>query len=183
MKILDLPSDFQSQRDAWGGEGENLDAVVLHTTEGTDSRTWLTQTGNVSANALIRNEGGEPVIYRLVPREFAAWHAGRIVGTPTTPLYGAHGGANPNLWTYGIEIEGFAAGPLDPVLLPAILSEVRYGLDGNDGPRIARRELAGRDDDQVVECGSEVGIGWMTDALTGKFTPPPEPVVARPVVP
>lgn len=48
-----------------------------------------------------------------------------------------------------------------------------------------RHELAaaGRDDDQVVQCGPEVGIGWTVDAHTGKFAPPKEPVAARLNVP
>jgi hypothetical protein len=43
------------------------------------------------------------------------------VGIPTTPLYASHGYANPNLWTFGIEIEGYAAGPVDPLLVEAVV--------------------------------------------------------------
>lgn len=154
MKIVDLSSDFWSERGPYA-----VDAVVLHTTEGTDSRTWLTKTGSVSANALIRSENAEPVIYRLVPRERAAWHAGRIVGRPTTPLYEEHGAANPNLWTYGIEIEGLAAGPVDPILLSAIVSEVRFGMGGRSGPVIGHRELSPGD-------RTDPGV-WMEPILEG----------------
>lgn len=120
MRIVNLPSDFHSPRN-----GYSLDAIVLHTTEGSDSRTWLTKTGSVSANELLRNENGEGVAYVLVEESLAAWHAGRIVGVPTTPLYAAHSGANPNQWTYGFEIEGHAAGPVDPALVELVVARIR----------------------------------------------------------
>lgn len=96
MNLVELPSKFYSFRKL------PIRYIVLHTTEGTDSRTWLTETGNVSANYLVR----EDMVYRLVGEDWASWHAGIIVGTPTTPHYT---GENPNDESIGIEVEGYAA--------------------------------------------------------------------------
>lgn len=143
MKLAYLPSDFYNERVDEQGRRYTLDALVLHTTQGTDSRTWLTKTGNVSANELIRREGDEAVAYLMVGESFAAWHAGDVVGVPTTPLYEAHDRANPNLWTYGFEIEGYAAGPVDPLQLECVVSRIRdvRSRHGNV-PLIDHRELA-----------------------------------------
>ena len=60
---------------------------MVHTTEGTDSRGWLTSTASgVSAHTLEREDDE----YVMVRDEDTAWCAGRIVGTPTTPLYLGH---------------------------------------------------------------------------------------------
>lgn len=127
MNVTNLPSDFFSSRN-----GQPVRYVVLHTTQGTDSRTWLTKTGRVSAHYLVRGA----VIYRLVSEDYAAWHAGRIVGTPTTPYftgeivgYDDFGNAvwsvNPNYESIGIEMEGFAATPLDAATLNATALLIR----------------------------------------------------------
>lgn len=99
MKITDLPSLFFGQRRA------AIRYIVVHTSEGTDSRDWLTRTGGVSAHYLVRRQD----VYRLVGEDWTAWHAGEIVGTPTTPLWG---GGNPNEESIGIEMEGYAAQPV-----------------------------------------------------------------------
>lgn len=107
---------------------------VIHTTEGHDSRTWLTKTGGVSANDLIRPQDG--TVYELVPWHRGAWHAGRISGTPTTPLYQGHivgwddfGNAvwsvNPNSETFGIEVEGFAANLMPQSTLELVVERIR----------------------------------------------------------
>jgi hypothetical protein len=113
MNVISLPSQFFNDRG-----GSDIRYIVLHTTEGTDSRTWLTETGNVSANYLIQRS----TVYQLVPEEYAAWHAGRIVGTPTTPLYD---GVNPNLESIGIEMEGFADQLLESDTLNAAADLIR----------------------------------------------------------
>lgn len=100
MNLVELPSRFYSFREL------PLRYIVLHTTQGTDSRTWLTETGGVSAHYLVR----EDIVYRLVGEDWASWHAGIIVGKPTTPLYRAD--ENPNDVSIGIEVEGYAAQPL-----------------------------------------------------------------------
>lgn len=98
---------------------------VLHTTQGTDSRSTLVNA--VSVHYLIRNEGGEAVIYNIVNEAYAAWHCGIVVGTPNSPLVAGSRQAdgtwspNPNLDSIGIEMEGFAAGPVDPVIVEACI--------------------------------------------------------------
>ncbi len=111
--MIELPSKFYSSR-----HGAAVRAIVLHTTQGTDSRTWLTETGNVSSHYLVR----ESDVYRLVSEDDAAWHAGSVVGDPTTPLYD---GTNPNLWTIGIEIEGYAAQPLSAEAIASTAALIR----------------------------------------------------------
>lgn len=110
--MIDLPSIFWSVRTA------PIKYIVLHTTEGTDSRNWLTTTGRVSAHYLIR----EDVVYRLVDEGVAAWHAGKVVGDPTTPLYT---GVNPNDESIGIEVEGYAAQPLSEKSVSTVGALVR----------------------------------------------------------
>lgn len=116
MNLVELPSKFYSFRKL------PIRYIVLHTTEGTDSRTWLTETGNVSAHYLVR----EDMVYRLVGEDWAAWHAGIISGEPTTQHYsggwedsyengvlvGGGWTVNPNDESIGIEVEGYAAQPL-----------------------------------------------------------------------
>lgn len=104
LTVIDLPSRFWSYGDV------PLKYIVLHTTQGTDSRTWLTKTGGVSAHYLIR----ESRVYRLVDEDNVAWHAGLIVGNPTTPLYT---GEDPNEESIGLEMEGFAASRLSDELV------------------------------------------------------------------
>lgn len=93
--------------------------IVLHTTQGVDSREWLTRTGGVSAHYLVQRD----VVYRLVAEDLEAWHAGRIAGTPTTPLYDGQqlpDGTwlpNPNSESIGIEMEGYAALDVDPLTI------------------------------------------------------------------
>lgn len=112
MQINDLPSLFFGLRRA------SIRYIVIHTTEGVDSRTWLTLTGALSAHYLVQ----EDQVYRLVGEEWTAWHAGKIVGTPTTPLYD---GTNPNEQSIGIEMEGYAANLLSPATLTATAALIR----------------------------------------------------------
>lgn len=138
MKVVDLPSDFFNTR-----RGSPIRYVVLHSTEGTDSRLWLTKTGRVSANYLVQGD----TAYRLVPEDLAAWHAGRIVGTPTTPHYtgawediyedgvllGGGWTVNPNNESIGIEVEGFADQDLDPLSIRTT-SELIWDIRERRGP-------------------------------------------------
>lgn len=145
--IIDLPSQFFSPRTL------GIRYIVIHTTEGTDSRTWLTQTGGVSAHYLVREEG----IYRLVDEDYAAWHAGRIVGTPTTTLYsgvwediyengvliGGGWTVNPNDECIGIEMEGFADRAVSPAIL-ALTAELIRDIRSRRGmlPLVDHAELS-----------------------------------------
>lgn len=129
MNLVELGSRFYSFRNL------PIRYIVLHTTEGTDSRTWLTETGNVSAHYLVR----ENLVYRLVGEDWAAWHAGIISGEPTTPHYSGDweniyengvllGGGwtvNPNDESIGIEIEGRAAQPLSDAAVRSTAELIR----------------------------------------------------------
>lgn len=168
-KIVSLPSDFYGPR--WElGNYFTLDAIVLHTTQGTDSRTWLTKTGGVSAHDLLRNEGGEGVCYEMVARSLASWHAGEVVGTPTTALFEAHGRANPNLWTYGIEIEGYAVGPVDPILVQLAaqrIVKVRQA-EGRALPLLNHADLSpgNRSDPGTWRAAVDAAVAEMEDSMT-----------------
>lgn len=74
LEIIDLPADA-----AHSGKVRPLNsirAIVLHSTEGIDSRAWLTTTSNppVSIQRLIRRLPGEH--YKILPDNRVAWHAG-----------------------------------------------------------------------------------------------------------
>lgn len=137
MRVVDLPSDFFNVRRS------PIRYVVLHTTEGTDSREWLTKTGRVSAHYLVQGD----TAYRLVSEDLAAWHAGRMVGTPTTPHYtgtwediyendvllGGGWTVNPNNESIGIEVEGFADQDLDPLSIRTT-AEIIWDIRERRGP-------------------------------------------------
>lgn len=85
--------------------------IVLHTTQGSGlgSMYWLANpSSGVSAHYLVM-ENGELVA--MVHEEYAAWHAGSVVGEPVTDVYT---GVNPNFESIGIEIAGYAATPISP---------------------------------------------------------------------
>ena len=70
MTILDSPN-----RDGYSGT-RRVDAIVLHITQGTDSRGWLTSPqSKASANYLIERDG---TIYQLVPPDHDAWANGQV---------------------------------------------------------------------------------------------------------
>lgn len=86
--------------------------VVLHTTEGSYRsavRWFLSEASRVSAHYLIGLDGR---VAQFVDEADTARHAGRV-RNPTAPLIP---GANPNLYTIGIELEdgGDAAGVVRP---------------------------------------------------------------------
>ena len=139
MKVVDLPSRF------FGVRRLPIRYIVLHTTQGTDSREWLTKTGNVSAHYLVQRD----TVYRLVSEELEAWHAGRIAGTPTTPLYDGRllpDGTwlpNPNSESIGIEMEGHAATRIDDATIRAT-AELIWDIRERRGrlPLVSHSELS-----------------------------------------
>jgi len=90
----------------WSGRrGHKPFGVVLHIVEGSASSciNWFKNPkSKVSAHYLIKQNG---TIIKFVEEENTAWHAG-IVNKPTWKLLKA--GINPNLYTIGIEHEGWA---------------------------------------------------------------------------
>lgn len=139
LQVVNLPSPNFGSNGVLGvhGRTQPIRYIVLHTTEGTDSRSWLTnRASNVSATYLVREEG----IYRLVDEADVAWHAGRIIGIPTTPLYS---GINPNEESIGIEIEGFAGQTISAAKFAftiALLNDIRARR--GDLPRVGHFELS-----------------------------------------
>lgn len=80
------------------------DAIVIHITQGNfgGAKSWLTNPkSQVSAHFLTRRDG---YVEQLVKVENTAWHAGLVV----KPIWKfLKPGVNPNLYTIGIENEGF----------------------------------------------------------------------------
>jgi len=89
----------------WVGRGTyKPEAVVIHITDGSKNsviNTFKNPSSNVSAHYLVTLGGS---IIQLVKEEDTAWHVGRITRA-SWPLLRI--GINPNLYTIGIEFEGF----------------------------------------------------------------------------
>lgn len=103
------------------GRTKPIRYIVMHTTEGTDSRGWLTSAESSVSCHYLEREDDE---YQLVRDEDTAFCAGRIVGTPTTPLYL---GGNPNDESINIEAEMFARDDitLRPITFNRVLGRIR----------------------------------------------------------
>jgi len=120
MTILDSPN-----RDGYPGT-RRVDALVLHITQGTDSRGWLTSPqSKASANYLIERDG---TIYQLVPPDHDAWANGQANQPDTSnPLIArwlterdSQGQPiNFNQRTISIEHEGKSSNNLGGSLTPA----------------------------------------------------------------
>jgi N-acetyl-anhydromuramyl-L-alanine amidase AmpD len=129
--VITLPCDRYSIRQL------PLKYIVVHTTEGTDSRGWLSNSpgSQVSIHYLERDDDE----YAIVPEEYAAWQAGIIVGTPTTPFYsgvwediyengvlvGGGWTVNPNDESIGIEMEGFASQVVSQTILKRTVDRIK----------------------------------------------------------
>lgn len=106
--------------------GRSISMIVLHATAGTarSALAWLTNpAARVSAHYLI-DKGGQ--IYRLVPDEYAAWHAGRAAWRGETAI---------NEISLGIELENANTGrdPYPTAQLHALIQLTRekvaqYGI-------------------------------------------------------
>jgi N-acetylmuramoyl-L-alanine amidase len=126
LLIIDRPADA-AHAGALARLGYRF--IVLHATGGTNSLNWLSTTSSppVSIHRLITKSGA---IYKIVPDEVAAYHAGPArVG----PLPSAD--ANVNNWSLGIEIENlndgrdpYPAAQLDSAALQIVEWWGAYGL-------------------------------------------------------
>lgn len=77
-----------------GNQNYAVEFIVVHNTEGRDSRKWLSSTSApdpVSIHKLVRREG----VYSIVPPAHTAWHAGNCM-LPYTAM---------NARSLGVEIE------------------------------------------------------------------------------
>lgn len=86
-------------------EGYKPEIIVIHISGGTDKsmENWFHTPGSeASAHYGVDLQTGD--IYQYVEEENKAWHAGRV-NNPTFRLYKP--GINPNLYTIGIENEGY----------------------------------------------------------------------------
>jgi len=95
-----------SPNKAAGRNGQKPEAIILHVCDGTfeGSLNWLTNPRSmVSAHFLISKKGD---IVQLVQCQDTAWHAG-VIKKPTWKLLKQ--GLNPNLYTIGIELAGYAS--------------------------------------------------------------------------
>jgi hypothetical protein len=139
------------------GRTKPIRYIVLHTTQGFDSRGWLTNVASgVSCHSLVREDDD----YQLVRDEDTAWHAGSIVarrtatGRPTTPLYTGEflgftidgreiWSVNPNDESLGLEIEGFAADAISPIRFNRTLLRIRaWRQKYGPLPLVAHAELS-----------------------------------------
>ena len=87
-----------------GRKGQKPEAIVIHITDGNLQsviNTFQNPASKVSAHYLIAKTGE---ITSFVEEADSAWHCGKVV-SPTWPLLKK--GVNPNLYTIGIELEGF----------------------------------------------------------------------------
>ena len=114
----DYPARWHSSRD-----GADIVALIAHGTGGTDSRRYLQRGGDlpdgsdrkVSIHSLVQKDG---TIYRMVPDERAANHAGGVLKNGVYSSVLTIGGrtfrgAQVNRRTLGIELENLQTG-LDP---------------------------------------------------------------------
>lgn len=110
MEIIGTPNFWKGRHDY------KPIAIVLHICEGTEEGTvaWFQNPkSDVSAHYLVCKNGH---IINFVPEENTAWHAGYVYN-PTWKLI--KNKINPNLYTIGIEHEGFADEPAPLLQLAA----------------------------------------------------------------
>lgn len=91
-----------------GRKGYKPEAFVIHIAQGTlqGGYSWFnTPASKVSAHYMVSRDG---TIWQFVKLEDTAWHAGGVA-SPTWKLLKP--GVNPNLYTIGIEHEGFTGEP------------------------------------------------------------------------
>ncbi len=88
--------------------GNSIKGFVIHRTEGSfeSAVNWCTNPKSEVSYHYIIKENGDDIC--LVMPENTAWHAG-LIRDPQTELIKA--GPNPNLYTIGIALSGFASEP------------------------------------------------------------------------
>jgi N-acetyl-anhydromuramyl-L-alanine amidase AmpD len=93
---------------SYGRAGFNPEAIVIHIAEGTlqGGYAWFNNPTSQASSHYMVGKRGE--IWQFVKDENTAWHAGGI-NKPSWNLLKP--GVNPNLYTIGIENEGFTGEP------------------------------------------------------------------------
>jgi len=129
-----------------GRKGHKVDAIVTHIMEGSmvGTLSWFNNPNAKASSHYGISRKGEIVKY--VEEEDTAWHAGRV-NRPTHPLVIARGGVSPNLYTVGIEHEGFAKEvPTDAMITASVwlINDIlkRHNLQPSRNTIINHREIA-----------------------------------------
>jgi len=129
-----------------GRRGHKVDAIVTHIMEGSMAGTlsWFNTPASSASSHYGISRKGEIVKY--VEEEDTAWHAGRV-NRPTHPLVVARMGVSPNLYTVGIEHEGFAREVPTEAMITAsvwLISDIlkRHKLTPSRTTLINHREIA-----------------------------------------
>jgi len=88
--------------------GEKIQGFIIHKTEGSfkSAIDWCTNIQSQVSYHFIIDTNGEDIC--LVMPENTAWHAG-LIKNASTPL--VKHGSNPNLYTIGIALAGYASEP------------------------------------------------------------------------
>jgi len=98
FQLIKSPSYWKSRK------GFKPEAIVIHITDGNRKsviNTFLNSKNQVSAHYLVCKDGD---IIQFVDEKYPAWHSGYI----KNPKWGLLKlGINPNLYTIGLEFEGF----------------------------------------------------------------------------
>lgn len=119
--LTKLSQTVSSPNHVKGRAGHAVQGIVIHKAEGTLAGTlsWFAvPQSQVSAHYVIGLDGR---VVNVVDPDDQAWHSGVVV-KPTAIQYKA--GVNPNLYTVGIELEGFAAHGTPSVQLAALIDLV-----------------------------------------------------------
>lgn len=110
LNIIDLPAD--SAHTGPRRPVDDIEYIIFHTTEGRDSRAWLSTTSNprVSIHRLIQRTAYNPATnvgghYKILADEWTAYHA----GTGRIGSYGPTGNyrSNLNYRSLGVELERY----------------------------------------------------------------------------
>ncbi len=125
MRVEIHPSNFTK-----GRKNHRVIGVVIHIMQGTlkGTTSWFQNpASNVSSHAGVGKMGQ---VFEYVEYEDTAYHAGRI----NKPIWGKMkkrwgGYVNPNLYTYGIECEGFRGDEWTERQMASLTQQVRNVLD------------------------------------------------------
>lgn len=137
VQTVECPNFFE------GRQGYQVKAIVIHKPEGELQGVveYLQNPSTQKSYHYIIAKDGRVV--QLVDTENAAWHCG-IVDAPTWPDLVQ--GANPNLYTIGIALEGFATDPCTEqqyFALAKLMGDIafNYQLKLNDKTVVFHREI------------------------------------------